>query len=146
MAASQQAKRIAVFCYGSNGIEQVRSRCKNVSIQSEAARLPGWRRVFAGKSKKWDGGGVASILRVDTPSSSCADEDTIFGSVVWLTPTELEMLDAHEGCYEPRVQDVSVNRYYRARVNICLGTGNAADAAETTTEGEVYVRTSHEWE
>ena len=204
-------KRVCVFCYGSNGVEQVRSRCRNAAIKSEAARLIGWRRVFAGKSRKWDDGGVASIVRVggvaaggETPGLAAAGagvaatvataattaataataattataaataatataatataatataaatpkttqtsaDDTIFGSVVWLSLAELELLDQHEGCYEPRTPDPSKNRYYRQLVQINLGTGRDSEtgASEKMTEGEVYVRTSHEWE
>ena len=157
------SKRICVFCYGSNGVEQVRERCMNEAIKSEAARLVGWCRVFAGKSRKWDDGGVASIMRVGgvgsdggartgavtfsasaTASATGTDiESTIFGSVVWLSQAELELLDEHEGCYEARSRDPSLNRYYRARVEIDLGT---EEGSGERTEGEVYVRTSHEWE
>jgi len=88
-----QRKKTPVFCYGSNGIEQIRARCKNSKIQSRAAKLEKFVRIYAGEAPKWDGGGVASILEKD-------EEDCcVLGSVVDLSLKEIRRLDFFEGTF-----------------------------------------------
>lgn len=41
-----------VFSYGSNGIVQLRDRCRNPDLQSSPAILPNFVRVFAGYSRR----------------------------------------------------------------------------------------------
>ena len=79
--------RIPVFCYGCNGIEVVRQRCENPRLESEAASLEGFARVFAGNRVRWNGG-VASIIPFEG--------EMVLGSVIRLTKTELRRLDAFE--------------------------------------------------
>ena len=56
--ADAQPTMTAVFSYGSNGVTQMRERCQNDTLTAVAAYLPGYRRIFAGLSRKWDGGGI----------------------------------------------------------------------------------------
>jgi gamma-glutamylcyclotransferase (GGCT)/AIG2-like uncharacterized protein YtfP len=77
-----------VFCYGSNGIAQLRERCENQALIAIPASLPDYDRVFAGKSPKW-GGAVASLIKRQGGS--------VYGSVVRLTEVEMELLDIYEG-------------------------------------------------
>ena len=107
MAASSEGPRTPVFCYGSNNIEQIRSRCKNPWLQSEPALLRGWVRVFAGDSSTWGGGGVASVVPVASLSpgpggvAGTAGNDNdkvVYGSIVRLSRDELHILDWFEGC------------------------------------------------
>ena len=52
---------IACFAYGSNGTEQLRERCKNPNLVSLKAAIRDYQRFFTGNSRKWEGGGVASL-------------------------------------------------------------------------------------
>ena len=133
-AHSHTGERFLCFCYGSNGIEQIRQRCKNAELQSEAALLRGWCRVFAGSSKRWGGGGVASII----PSEG----DAVHGSVVKLSMEELEMLDVFEGCdsSNPSSKD-NGNVYYRDEVSVEVGQGDTV----STTPAIAYIKTNREW-
>ena len=55
---------VLVFCFGSNGIEQLRERCKNPKLEAQKACLPGYSRIFAGTNARWNGA-VASITEVE---------------------------------------------------------------------------------
>lgn len=94
----QESKRL-VFGYGSNGTTQLRARVLNSELQSAPAFIKDYARVFCLKSKGWMDGGVASLA----PCSGA----TTYGSVVELTETELELLDAYEGGY--RKEEVLVH-------------------------------------
>ena len=76
------------FCYGSNSVTQLKQRVQNDQLVAHPAFAPGWRRVFAGDSSKWGGGGTASIL----PAPGAADA-RVNGSVVYLTMAEFDRLD-----------------------------------------------------
>ena len=52
---------IYLFCYGSNNINQVRYRINNPDLKSYKGLLLDHIRIFAGKSKIWNNGGVASL-------------------------------------------------------------------------------------
>ena len=95
------------FAFGSNSIEQLRERCQNPNLTARKAFLPGYRRIFAGSSKKWEdspgaGGGVASLVDVSTTAkggdaAEAAGDRGCIGSAVDLTDAEFELLDRFEG-------------------------------------------------
>ena len=80
-----------VFSYGSNGTAQLRARVQNPALVSRPACVHNYARVFCLRSRGWGGGGVASL-------APCPGARTL-GSVVDLTPAELELLDGFEGGY-----------------------------------------------
>jgi hypothetical protein len=90
----KKIKRINyLFCYGSNSIEQIKERLNiNCDIQYFPAYINNYTRIFAGKSKKWDNGGVASIY----PFNNCK----VYGIVIILNDIELQKLDEFEGGYK----------------------------------------------
>lgn len=122
------------FCYGSNSTNQLRERVGNPNIESFGCELPGFRRIFAGNSVKWGGGGVASI--VPSEDSSCR------GSFVWLSDDEFKKLDYFEGISadsDPFNADFSINRYRRCHVKISTLSGETIDAI-------AYIRNCTTWE
>ena len=69
LSRRQSEERTPCFCFGSNSVAQLKERCKNDKLVAEAATLPGYRRIFAGKSAKWGGGGVRRFkARASSPS------------------------------------------------------------------------------
>jgi hypothetical protein len=119
-----------VFCYGSNSIEQVRERCNSQRLQAIPASIKGWTRIFAGSSNRWEGGGVASIVK--------DEKSTVLGTAVWLNKAELRLLDTCEGIAVANPYSSKLSRYYRVKLTISTVQGEE--------EGEAYVRTSSEWE
>ena len=130
-------KRIPCFCYGSNNVAQLRERCLNPQLAVEGAKLPGYRRIFAGKSANWAGGGVASVL----PASNAI----CLGSVVMVSEDELLLLDRHEGIPEGNDpwSGAPPNRYRREHVQIEL---MSMLMSSETVLAIVYIRNNHEWE
>ena len=102
------------FCYGSNGIEQMRDRCRNPDLMARKARLTDSARVFGGWGKRWGGGAVASVAPVIG--------EEVKGSIVDLTAEELHLLDWFEGTKsreEPYAKDGCA--YYRQDVVVLAG-------------------------
>mmetsp|Transcript_32222 Transcript_32222/g.102733 ORF Transcript_32222/g.102733 Transcript_32222/m.102733 type:complete len:446 (+) Transcript_32222:19-1356(+) len=86
-----------VFSYGSNGVAQLRARCKNEALVARPAFARGFSRVFCLRAEGWRGG-VASI---------CPCENAVtYGSLVSLTESEKKRLDAFEGGYRDEAVDV----------------------------------------
>ena len=85
---SQGEGPFAVFSFGSNGINQLRERCKNPSISGTPAVLEDAVRIFGGVSKRWGNGAVASI-------APCPGQ-IVLGNVAHLTASELLLLDEFE--------------------------------------------------
>ena len=58
---------VYVFCYGSNHPEQLSRRLessiKDILSRSISCTLPGFKRVYTGKSRTWEGKSVANIVR-----------------------------------------------------------------------------------
>lgn len=80
------------FAYGSNlNPQQMQDRCDTTIEDRGAARLDGYRLVFAGTSKNWREGGVATI--VPNPGRSVA------GRIYALADEALARLDDFEGNY-----------------------------------------------
>lgn len=89
-------KCINIFSYGSNSLAQLRGRI-TIPPQLEMnypARLHNYERIFAGVSS-WQGGGAASLQRLDGAST--------YGSIVKLTIPQLEQLTMYEGGYDLHV-------------------------------------------
>ncbi len=76
-----------LFSYGSNTLQQLATRVEH-ELYGEAAFLSGYRRVFRGWSHKWDGG-VASLKK--------ESGGVVYGSLVEVSPIDLEYLDRYEG-------------------------------------------------
>jgi hypothetical protein len=125
---------IPCFCYGSNNIQQIRERVGNKNIKNQACILPGYLRIFAGKSATW-GGGVVSII--DTPSEiiSCR------GTYVLFTEEEFRKMDQYEGTNtnERFNEDPFVNNYRREKVCIKLENGKLYTAF-------AYIKNSNKWD
>lgn len=92
---------INLFCYGSNSIKQLRERIKiNEKILYEKAYINNYVRIFAGYSKRWNGG-IASIFPCNGKK--------VYGILVKLKLEELELLNSYESGYHLKLIDVSVN-------------------------------------
>ena len=137
------------FAFGSNSVQQLRERCQNPLLEARKAFLPGYRRIFAGTSKKWGGGGVASLSASQQPPARC------IGSAVDLTEAELQLLDRFEGIpastakakampVDPYSADPERNRYRRVAVE--LVSVDDKTGAETREQGIAYIRNSSTWE
>ena len=118
-AATDASATELVFCFGSNGVAQLRVRCQNKDITAQAAYMADASRCFAGMSKRW-GGAVASVVKC--PGRIC------HGSVVRLTEDELQLLDGFEGCqYDDPYGPGGV--YRRERCFVCLLDGGEPQPA-----------------
>lgn len=81
------------FAYGSNlSVPQMQRRCPG-ALPGEAARLPGHHLAFAGVSKNWAAGGVATIVPSDPAHS-------VPGRLYTLDEAALLRLDVYEGSYD----------------------------------------------
>jgi gamma-glutamylcyclotransferase (GGCT)/AIG2-like uncharacterized protein YtfP len=77
------------FAYGSNlSLARMRQRCPGCADRGEAW-LAGWRLTFAGRSRLWGGGGVATLA--PEPGG------LIYGWLYEVPPQDLFTLDAVEG-------------------------------------------------
>jgi gamma-glutamylcyclotransferase (GGCT)/AIG2-like uncharacterized protein YtfP len=79
-----------MFIYGSNNKDQLSKRINNNNLTYIPAYLPDHIRIFAGYSKKWDGG-VATIYPVKNKN--------IYGAVVKINIQEIKKLDKYEKGY-----------------------------------------------
>lgn len=119
---------IAVFCYGSNGIQQMRERCENEKLIANRAHLPEYARVFAGNSSRWKGA-VSSII----PLAGT----TVFGSVVMVNEEELDKLDPYEGV-DSRDPTSKRGVYRREQVEVEVDDG--------TLPCIVYIKNQLHWQ
>ena len=95
-------KHYNLFCYGSNNINQVRYRTKNPKLISNKALLLDHIRIFAGESKMWGNGAVASLK--EKLGKNCR------GSYVILNEQELNMIKKFEGImYTTKQVEIEVN-------------------------------------
>lgn len=124
---------IPCFCYGSNNIQQIRERVGNKNIKNQACILPGYLRIFAGKSATWVGG-VASIIETPSEIISCR------GTYVLFTEEEFIRMDMYEGTNknDPFNKDTSINNYRREKVEIKIN-GKFCTAF-------AYIKNSNKWE
>ena len=80
-----------VFCYGSNGLKQLRRRVKHKGPwEYRPVVLPKYARIFSASSRSW-GGAVASIW----PD----DKSKVYGMVVKMNAAEIALLDRYEGTH-----------------------------------------------
>ena len=124
---------IALFCYGSNHIDQIKARVNNHHIVSRKCELPFYKRIFAGKSNGWQNGGVASLIKTDSPYISCR------GTYVMLTDDELLKMDKFEGIYSNNPYDKNHhNAYYREHVKTKTENNELINAI-------AYIKTDNNW-
>lgn len=90
-----------LFSYGSNSYHQINERTGSHIKKSKLGTLHGYVRVFAGKSARWDNGGIASIYPLKNGK--------VNGSVIKLTIEQLERLDQFEYGYERKMIDIEIN-------------------------------------
>lgn len=99
-----------VFCYGSNHPEQVSRRIgitiEDILSRSIACSLPGYKRVYIGVSRTWQGKSVANIMEHENSevigyafkatSEEISKLDTFEGYPTWYTriPIKLKILEA----------------------------------------------------
>ena len=123
---------IPCFCYGSNNIQQIRERVGNNNIISYSCILPGYLRIFAGKSATWEGG-VASILNTRNKDIYCR------GSYVLFTEEEFIRMDKYEGTNtnDPFNKDPFINTYRRENVEIKIN--------DELCRAFVYIKNCHDW-
>lgn len=96
---------IFLFSYGSNSIKQVKARICNTShLTVYSAYIENYVRIFAGRSKRWDGG-VASIYPLK--------DKNVYGIVIVLKKKDLEKLNEFEIGYHLEMKDVYFNGCYR---------------------------------
>jgi hypothetical protein len=82
-------ERMAVFEYGSNSIEQIRTICENPKLKSVPAKLQGFARCFAGRSLSRQNGAVATIV----PMAN----HVVLGFISYLTQSEIHKFDFFQG-------------------------------------------------
>ena len=80
-----------LFCYGSNNLRQISERIENKPLVYSNAYIENYTRIFAGTSKRWNGGIVG--LHPSTNSKT-------YGILIQLTETDLLKLDEFEKGYE----------------------------------------------
>jgi gamma-glutamylcyclotransferase (GGCT)/AIG2-like uncharacterized protein YtfP len=122
----------AVFSYGSNGVQQMRTRLENPKLQFRPAILPNFLRIFCGSAKRWDNGGVASV--VPMPGWE------VKGNIAYLSDDELRRLDRFEGT--PRDDPYALTaRYRRQDVHVLC----EIDGQIQTIDTVVYVKNNPVW-
>jgi len=125
----------AVFSYGCNGLEALRERCRNPSIQAVAAELRGAARIFGGYSERW-GGAVASVM--EQPGA------ILYGNVAFLGTEELALLDGFEATH-PADPYSSQGVYRRQDVTVHVGNPHGSGGRPTPSPAMLYIRTDTAW-
>jgi len=93
----------ALFCYGSNGVEQLQRRLNLENKPSAtSAYLDNHERVFAGYSRRWKGG-VATVV-------PCRNK-RVYGIIVVLTEEQLKRLDSFETGYTRKIKLVQCGEH-----------------------------------
>jgi hypothetical protein len=124
-------EKIALFCYGSNSISQLKERLKKDNIIVKKAHLPRHTRIFAGHSNKWNGG-VASIM----PSY---DNYQVKGSIIYVYENDLKKIDKFEGAHKNENPFSRNNNIYRRKYIDVLDENNNKIQAIT------YIKNNHNW-
>lgn len=120
-----------LFWYGSNSLSQLKKRVENNNLTNKKAYLPGYIRIFAGYSKKWNGG-TASILESSI-------DHYVKGSLVYLKESELKKLDKFEGANKnSNPFSKKDNIYRRCYVDV-------KDEKNNNIHCLVYIRNNHNW-
>lgn len=89
-----------VFSYGSNHIDQINKRTGSYLKKSQLGTLHGFVRIFAGKSPRWENGGIAALYPLENGKTN--------GSIIKLTDNQLSLLDKYEGGYDRRIEKVTM--------------------------------------
>lgn len=116
----QKVNMSYLFCYGSNSIQQIKDRLKiKRELKYFPAYIKNYTRIFAGKSKKWNNGGVATIYPIQNA--------TVYGIVVKLKEEELLKLDEFEGGYvriilDGKMQNFELNKIKTLQFNVYVKT------------------------
>ena len=97
---------IYLFCYGSNSARQIQERLSlSLPLEYKNAMIPDYCRIFAGKSSRWGGGGIATII-------PCKGRN-VYGIVVKCTFEQLMIIDTYEIGYRLEMMDVIVDESAR---------------------------------
>jgi|TARA_B110000483_G_scaffold234850_1_gene305523 gamma-glutamylcyclotransferase (GGCT)/AIG2-like uncharacterized protein YtfP len=120
-----------LFSYGSNSLNQLKKRVKNNKLTGEKAYINGYTRIFAGKSNKWNGG-VASIVKSNI-------DDTVKGSLVYLSDNELKRLDIFEGANKNENPFSKIDNFYRREYITVF------DSENNKINCIVYIKNNHNW-
>lgn len=105
-----------LFCYGSNSIKQLQQRLYiTEKIKYKKAYINNYVRIFAGYSKRWDGG-IASIF-------PCYGKK-VYGILVKLKVEDFELLKSYERGYHLKILDVCVNSTNIVQSFIYIKTNN----------------------
>lgn len=96
---AQAVKYHYIFSYGSNSKKQLLERL-GADVKPKSAYLENYVRIFAGESKRWNGG-VASVH----PKKG----SKVYGAVSRLTEEQLSVLDTYEGGYTRRKKQIKIN-------------------------------------
>jgi uncharacterized membrane protein YgcG len=131
-----EGTRLPVFCYGSNGIEQMRDRCRNDALTARRARLPDASRVFGGWSERW-GGAVASVKPL-------ADHE-VQGSVVDLDLSEIILLDHFEAPNPDRPYSADAPGAVYHRQDVVVLVEGESGAAEVAVAAMMYIKVDCTW-
>jgi hypothetical protein len=97
--------KIPIFSYGSNSISQIKGRLKNINLVSYPAYANGYKRIFCGYSKNWNGG-VATLIKKRFIKT--------YGIIVYLDNNELSKLDSYESTYIKKeiICNILINNIY----------------------------------
>ena len=110
------------FAYGSNlNLQQMRERCPGARHIMRAV-LPGYRLAFVWQSKRWNGGGVASVL--PDPAAS------VPGLLYEMTEDDVARLHVWEGvpqAYTPHAVEVVCSDVQAAPAYTYLHSRNTAN-------------------
>lgn len=132
-----------VFCFGSNSAMQLRERIENDSLIAYGSYLPGYMRIYAGYAHSWKGAAASiKVASVDT-------NDCVYGSIVYLTVSELSTLDKFEGISpgnDPFCCDYKVNHYRREWVDAIEIKITSDHPVERTVRAIAYIRNDSTWE
>ena len=96
-------KKILLFNYGSNNVDQIKSRAKiqeSIELEVHSAYILDYVRIFAGYSERWKGG-IATLYPKKTKRT--------YGYVVELTKNQIELIDQYEGGYSRVEKQVVIN-------------------------------------
>ena len=92
-----------LFSYGSNSITQLKNRINiNEDLPYQKGYIQDYIRFFAGKSLKWNNGGIASIY-------PCKNKK-VYGIVVNLNQDQINQLSSYESGYTLEEKDVIINK------------------------------------
>ncbi len=106
-----------LFSYGSNNAEQLKKRLeKKHALPKYPACLQDHARIFAGYSKRWNGG-VASIIE--------ANGINVYGTVTKVTETDLEKLDKYEIGYEKQWKTVVLKNGEKVKAIVYVKEDNS---------------------